>query len=193
MYGPIGDAAMNSAGHVAFAGSVVGISIPEFNGKAIFQGPAGDVHRVVRAGEAAPGGGGTVFSDFGNPSINEAAWLAFTAILSGPGVSTANDRGIWVRDGAGQLHLIAREGNALDTGGGTSRTILSLDMFEGAAAGEDGFASAFNNAGQVAFRATFTDGSSGVFVASVPEPAGGVLLVGAALLCRRSRFRRRAK
>jgi hypothetical protein len=151
------------------------------------------VRRVVRAGEAAPGGGGAVFSDFGNPSINEAAWLAFTATLSGPGVSTANDRGIWVRDSSGRLLLVAREGNALDTGGGASRTILSLEMFEDAAAGEDGFASAFNNAGQVAFRATFTDGSSGVFVASVPEPGGCALLVVAAMFCRRGRFRHYGK
>jgi hypothetical protein len=105
-------------------------------------------------------------------------------------VTTANDRGIWVRDASGQLHLVAREGNPLDTGAGSPRTILTLEMFEGAAAGEDGFATAFNNANQLAFRATFTDGSSGVFVASVPEPAIALPLLGAALLCRRSRSTR---
>jgi hypothetical protein len=45
--------------------------------------------------------------------------------------------------------------------------------------------SGFNDARQIAFQATFTDGSSGVFVSVVPEPTAGAailaLVAGAAL------------
>ena len=41
-------------------------------------------------------------------------------------------------------------------------------------AGEDGTPTAFNDLGQLAFRAMFKDGTEGVFVATVPEPGAAV-------------------
>ncbi|MEZ6072461.1 MAG: PEP-CTERM sorting domain-containing protein [Pirellulales bacterium] len=64
--------------------------------------------------------------------------------------------------------------------------------FELSSGNQDGRNSLFNDRGQVAFGATFTDGTSGIFVSNavaVPEPASLMLFaVGATLLRRRCRL-----
>ena len=82
------------------------------------------------------------------------------------------------------MHLIGRVGGELSAeylGLGFSKTLASLS-FTGGSGNEDGLPSGFNERGQVAFYATFTDGSSGVFVSNVvavPEPTALLLMVGA--------------
>ena len=59
------------------------------------------------------------------------------------------------------------------------RTILSLAFVTGSG-NDDGRPSAFNDRGQLAFAATFTDGTSGVFVSdlvAIPEPTAALLIV----------------
>ena len=68
---------------------------------------------------------------------------------------------IWATNLAGNLELIARTGNFLEVAPGDSRVISDVQI------------GGFNNLGQVAFRAEFTDGTSGAFVSNlvaVPEP-----------------------
>ena len=66
-----------------------------------------------------------------------------------------------------------REGELFDVGGGDLRVIDRLSFSSG---------SGFNDARQVAFQASFTDGSNGVFVTLVPEPGCGAV-VAAAVAC----------
>ena len=142
---------------------------------------------MARTGEAAPGTD-AVFASFGEPSVNASGQTAFDAFLTGPGVTGANNWGIFAETGDG-LRLVVREGDLFDVGGGDFRTIGALS-----------FAGAFNDAGGIAFFARFTDGTSGIFTAAlsdspavVPVPAAlplfATALLGLGLL---RRYRRSA-
>ena len=65
---------------------------------------------VALRGDAAPGTDpGTTFFSFEDPMIDDEGNTAFVATLFGTGVTSDNQRGLWVeRDGV--LTLVAREG-----------------------------------------------------------------------------------
>jgi hypothetical protein len=188
---------INSRGEVLFGAALA------FDGRAepvdSLWAASGSARRMlVLAGDAAPGAGnGAVFRDVSLPSFNDAGDFVFFGDLAGAGVGDANDRGIWAGSvgdpsdpDAGQppLTLVAREGQVMDLGDGLPRTVRTLEVLTGTNGGEDGAPSAFNDAGQLAFVARFTDGSSAVLIAAVPEPAGvGVLVAAGALVLRRRR------
>ena len=69
------------------------------------------------------------------------------------------------------------------------RRVRAFQFGGGTNGGEDGGASAFNDAGHVVFVAHFTDDTSAIFTAVVPEPASAawVACCAAALLARRQR------
>ncbi|MEM7625611.1 MAG: hypothetical protein AAF333_08285 [Planctomycetota bacterium] len=72
-----------------------------------------------------------------------------------------------------------------------ARTIKSVLLANTATGGEDGRATVFNDPGQLVFTLRFTDGSDGVFVATIPEPTSAaaaalVLLTGLFSLRRRA-------
>ena len=176
-FGTFGAATMNGAGDVAFVSPV-----------GLFLSRGGAVSPVMLTNAPAPGTPeGVRFNNALFPSINNLGQVAFTAHVQGPGVEDFHTRGIWATDLSGVLHLIAREGELFDVGGGDMRRIDSLEMWTVTNAGEDGMPSSFNDLGQVAFQAGFEDGSFGNFVATVPEPVGLATLVAAAGLLRRRR------
>jgi hypothetical protein len=147
---------------------------------------------IAREGAAAPGtGAGTVFGNtfgenFESFVLNKAGQVAFAAHVRGPGVNPLNDYGIWATDLDGNLRLVVREGDTIDVNDGDGlpdfREISSLSFASqfapGAASTEMGRSSNFNDRGQIAFTARFTDGSSGVFVSDlmmIPEPGTAVM------------------
>jgi hypothetical protein len=133
----------------------------------------GALNLVAREGAAAAGAAaGQNFSSFAGPALNSAGQLAFTATLTGTDVTTMNDRGIWAQGLDGNLRLVAREGVSLEVSPGVSRTIADLH-FTGGGNTEDGRRIGFNDNGEVAFLATFTDGTSGLFVSDVAKAAAG--------------------
>jgi len=105
---------------------------------------------------------------FYSPIINDAGQVAFVATLEGPGIEEYQSRALYATDTAGLLHLIVREGQMFDVGGGDLRRIASVGL-NSEDASENG-SSAFNSSGQLAFYLSFEDTSNGVFVATVPEP-----------------------
>ena len=151
--------ALNNAGETAFRADLTGPGVTGANDSGIFTSAG----LVAREGDVAPGTGGATFSFFRAPALNDAGETAFLADLTGP-----NDRGIFT--GAG---LVAREGDLIDFGGGDLRTILSL-VFSG---------NGLNNQGELAFFASFTDGSQAIVIADlsstavVPLPAPLALLL----------------
>ena len=110
------------------------------------------------------------FSDFETPpGINRRGQTAFTATLSGGNVDETNDEGLWATDLDGELHLVVRTGDLFDVDDGPSivlKTVRSLSFFSGWG-NESSVGSGFNDRGQIAFQADFTDFSSGVFVSDL--------------------------
>ncbi len=161
---------LNGAGEVAFRGRLAGPGVLSgINNLGIWAGAVGNLQLVVRGGDPAPGtDDGVVFGiSFGTPTLNGAGKVAFKNRIFGPGVDSTNDQGIWA-GAVGNLQLVVREGDELEVAPGDFRTVKSLlsSLFTGSG-NEDGRRSSFNDAGQVAFLAAFTDFSEGIFVATV--------------------------
>ena len=158
-FSDLGDPALNGAGRIAFRG----FTGPGVSG--IWSEGSEALALVARVGDAAPGpGAGINFAGFGHPAFNDAGHTAFWAVVSGPGVNGDNDTGLWAEDPSGELTLIVREGDPLEVAPGDVRTISWLSLVTGSAQG--GRSTGFNDAGQIAFGSSFTDGSSGGFVGS---------------------------
>jgi hypothetical protein len=190
-FAQLGDPVISQRGEIVFR-AALGTSPPTFGvpfNSGIWVERGGTLAPLVMTSNAAPGlGAGAKFSGFGTPTINADGRVAFWAsLLDGEGgVTQDNDTGIWVQDRAGNLRLVALEGQQLDVDSGAGldmRTISSLTFgpdvtyFFGEGSGnEDGRPSHFNNHGRLTFWAEFTDGSSGVFVTTVPEPATQLMM-----------------
>ena len=190
---------LGNGGHVAFAATVFGGSTDFFHNDGVWvSGPVGGpkppaLTSVAREGDHPPGTpDGTLFAGilsgddliaaFESPLINASGQVAFEALTSGP--LGQFGRGIWATDPAGVLHLVAHTGAEFEVAPGDVRQVELIKLNAGGSSA-DGQLSAFNDAGQLAFGLRFTDGSEGVFVATVPEPAAIVwLLPAVALLVR---------
>ena len=179
---------INAHGQTVFIGSLTGDEIDSSNSMGMWRERGGELFLVAQTGSRAPG---TSFQ-FSNLAleheivINSAGQIAFDAMLSGEGVDRRNNFGIWAQDISGKLVRIARTGDLFDVddGPGTDFRVIEALNFIGNSGNEDGRGSGFNDSGELVFRATFTDGSSGIFVSnlvahSVPEP-NSIILVGIA-------------
>jgi hypothetical protein len=138
------------------------------DGVGIWGGSEGNLHLLVASGAHAPGTPNDV--TFREPigwtqELNDNGLLAFAGMTRTPGGSYGS--GIWVADlNTEQVFPILLQGEGFDVGGGDVRTVQSFALGRGFLIGED----FFNDANQLALNAKFTDGSSGVFVVTVPEP-----------------------
>jgi hypothetical protein len=142
------------------------------NDGGIWSDVGGSLQLVAREGDHAPGTPvGAVFDQVIAPFVNNSGEVAFVGSLRQGlgGITDANDFGYWVQDASGELRLVVREGDAIEVAPGDERTIASVSSYLNAS--NDGRIRGFNDLGQIAFSATFTDGSQGVFV-SAPTDAG---------------------
>jgi hypothetical protein len=185
----LSDPILNDAGQIAFVATLIGTGVDSTNDSSLWLDGSGSLSLVAREGDHAPGTPeGVVFR--GPPGLdaslvlNATGQTAFYSILTGSGISASNDFGIWATDRSGELQLIAREGDLLEVAPGDFRTIGLIKRPFYLTGNGDGRASFFNNRGQLAFAAIFTDGSSGIFVSNrvaIPEPS--TLLLLAASVC----------
>ncbi len=154
-----GRPSLNDAGETAFRGFLTGGDVTSENNQGIFTSGA----MVARAGDAAPGTGGAVFSLFNDPALNNIGVTAFFGEFIGAGVTTANDSGLFSADA-----LIVREGDVAPGAGGA--------VFGNLSAGAVHSPLALNDAGDVAFLAEIT--GTGVTVENdrgIFATEGGVL------------------
>jgi hypothetical protein len=149
---------INGAGHTAFVGTLQ----TESNATGIWSEGSGTLSLVAREGFPAPGTDGMEFGNllFSSPVINGTGQLAFSGRLEG------GDSGIWAEDRFGVLTKVVRDGDLLEVAEGDFRTISSIS-FVSNSGNEDGRRSGFNDLGQVAFLARFTDRTAGIFVTDV--------------------------
>ncbi len=87
-------------------------------------------------------------------------------ISSADGVNASNDLGIWALDGYGLLQLIFRSGQTVEVNG-INKKVLTFTALD-AAPGSLGAAMGYNEYGEVAVIATFTDGTTAMLWVSVP-------------------------
>lgn len=178
--------AFNAAGEVAFRALLNGTGVDSTNNQGIWTNVGGTLSAVARTGSDGPGPGldpGVHFAFFDAPILNATGEVAFLGGLTGTGVDSTNDQGLWTNAG-GSLEVIVREGDLFDvdpTDGVDLRTILSIGFFSGSfdddAEDDSRQLYGFSDSGRLAFRLGFTDGSSGVFTALIPEPASAALIV----------------
>jgi hypothetical protein len=193
--GPMGVAAravLAPQGHVAFSANVRGPGVDYLNRSSIWSTASGELSLVARAGDVPPGGDGEhVYGLFYDPHFNSAGRIAFAATLGTAG-DLIDGWGVWAEDQYGVIRSIAQTGDVIEVGPGDFRTIESV-AFAGQGLRSMSYfprGSGFNDCGQVAFSASFTDGSHGVFVSdlvAVPEPASAWLIMIWAAISRRRR------
>lgn len=164
---------IDSLGHLAvYASTDTGI-------QGIWGGRANDMKLLFRHGAQAEGiPAGINYSASGNwqQDLNERGILVVVGNLSN------GKKGVWAADlQTGAVELVFQTGEPFDVGGGDLRLIRGFNLFK------DSF---LNDANQFAFTATFTDGTTGAFVASVPEPSSAWLLLIAGRVTRRGVRRR---
>jgi len=196
---------------LAFTSGLSGTGVDSTNDSAVWiakSAGAGafDLTMIAREGDRAPGTGtGVVFassSAFGQLALNKLGQVAFVGRLTGTGVDGDSDAGLWATDLAGELQLIAREGDPFEVSPGEFRTVEKIGFaitpaisIASGSGGEDGGSRALNDLGELAFRLQFSDQSWGIFTAQfetiIPEPGAGGLFWTAAVLCGAWRRRRR--
>jgi hypothetical protein len=113
--------AINDQGQILYHAFLDGPGITATNNQALIIDDTGSRHVVVQRGQPAPGTTpNMVFDrlDLGDAVINNSGDVAFSGWVTGPGVSAGNRQyGIWLKDGAQQLHAIARGGDSAPGGG----------------------------------------------------------------------------
>ena len=141
---------LNEAGQIAFQAIITGGTSTRGN----YRSSSGNtLTAIALLGQSATGAGGGTFSSLGNPVLNDAGQTAFRAAITG-GTSTS---GIY-RSSGGALTAIALQGqSATGAGAGTFSDFSHLEM---------------NNAGQTAFEANITGGSSS---SGIYRSSGGAL------------------
>jgi hypothetical protein len=182
------DPVMNGAGHVALLAAIAGDGVTPTNEVGLWSSGMssdGSLNLVARQGDVAPGGNGTIFGAFLEPTMNSVGQTAFVATGYAAGERELTPKvGIWGEDRRGFLRLVVEAGQFIEVADGDWRQVAGL-AFAAETGGEDGKPRGFNDSGQLAFHATFNDGTSGVFVSNalaVPEPRLFVLLLGAAFV-----------
>lgn len=162
-----GPPVLNGAGRTAFTATLTGAGVDSTNDAGVWSKEVGILNLVARKGDPAPGtAAGVNFSSFTDPALNGAGHVALLAGLTGFRVDATNDVGLWAQDPTGALRLVAREGDPLEVAPGDLRTVSALSLL-GGSGGQDGRPRGLNDAHQVAFVASFTDGACGSFVATL--------------------------
>jgi hypothetical protein len=186
---------MNNDDRIAFSAHLSGSTVTSDNDWGIWSGPKDSVSLVARLGDIAPETGGRRFTTMTEPIINGKGEILFYGSVgylpAEVPVGHNYADGLWLVDALGEIHRIAMTKTLFEVGPGDLRTISLLSFPGGSGNQQDGLPLVLNDAGQILFRAAFSDGSSGIFLASVPEPSmvlpgltGVMFLAGARLRAR---------
>ncbi len=104
------DPVINDAGQTAFTSNLTGAGVNSSKDWSLFSEGSGALALLAREGNQAAGAPvGVAYVMLAAPIISSSGQTACWGLLSGPGVDSSNDRGLW--SGAGSLALIAREGS----------------------------------------------------------------------------------
>ena len=176
-------AVIDGDGQVAVSLKLDGPGVSSSSEYALWKGLPGDLQLIAREGDQAPGApDGTVFtgSHFGY-QLNGLGRLLFSGRVTG------SRQGLWCTDGSGAPELIVLEGALLEVMPGDWREVDRILATPPRGGGQGGAPLMINEGGRIIFRAEFTDGTSGVFMA-IPEPTTlSLLALGGLAILRRKR------
>ena len=182
---------LSGAGHVPFWGSIERDDGSDQGTASWLAAPDGSVRLLARQGDmvSVPGTSGEAEVGFIYDNglwVNSAGQVVIRA-----SVSTRDALLAALPDG--QLRVIARAGSPFEVAPGDIRQVSDFFFGGPATGGEDGRIAHLNDVGQFVYRLDFTDGTSGLFMTTVPEPTAATLAVaGCATLLARRRRRGRA-
>lgn len=183
--GAVGPLAINANGVVA-VGTALGTDWGIWTGSS----PA-DLALVAYSEDQAPGtAAGVRYGSVGSIglSINQRGQIAFPAVLDGVGVTADNDNALFLYDPEFGTQLVVRQGEAFQVAAGDVRIVSD---FSGRMSSDP---PGLGDDGRLFYTVSFTDGTSGEFVTSVPEPGSTSLLaLGIVALLRRARHIRRSR
>ena len=182
----------NVAGQTAFLAALSGNGVNIANNQGLWLEGSSGLRLLARSASQVPGApDGVHFERFTPPELNEAGQIAFFAIITGNGVDASNNEGIWATDRTGTLRLIVRKGDLLRLTSGELHTVASLrvpSLIHNANPPSSGF----NDLGQLAFWASFSNRTNGIVVSNlvaVPEPSTLLIIaLFAAAMAVRRRF-----
>jgi hypothetical protein len=89
---------VNASGQIAFNGTLTGAGVSTTNDSGIWSNVGGAVAVAAREGASGPGpnvGAGVNFSFFSSSLISNAGQIAFSATITGTGVDSSNETGVW--------------------------------------------------------------------------------------------------
>lgn len=128
---------VDSTGRVCFRNQLAGPGVTSANDVGIWVGEPGRLALVAREGDPAPGAAGASYNVISAPLFTEGV-VVFTATLTGAGVTSANNQGLFVGT-ADSIRLVARTGNTPNSALGLRLALINDPVV--------------NERGSVAFRA----------------------------------------
>lgn len=171
-----GWAMLNGAGRAIFETDIAGPGLPNDASALFYRDGAGPAGLIAISGQQAPGmPNGVEFSGyFSSRAVNQDGRVAYHCQIEGPGVTGANDFGIWMsRGNPGNADLVIYEGQKLSVGG-QLRTVSDVGFRSGKGP-ESGRRGAFNENNQLGMLVEFEDGTQAVIVATVTALCPGDL------------------
>ena len=151
----VSDPVLNGYGKIAFTAKYL---TGTTGGLAVLTDAVGaPLAPLVSKGQSAPGLDPAVkFTAFKQTVLPDDAGPAFLATVAGPGITLANNLGLWSSDAAGVVSLVVRKGDMI-TVGGKARKLSALALFTGTplSLGQGRHAASGR---QFTFAAKFTDG-----------------------------------
>lgn len=95
---------------------------------AIFADTSGSMSLVISQGDEAPDLPGATMRELDHPVVGGQEQLAFLGVLTGSGITSANDKGVWRQaPKGGKLSLLLRSGDLLETMKGR-KTVEKIDL-----------------------------------------------------------------
>jgi kumamolisin len=158
-FSTLSDPLYNNSDAYAFIGALkTGVNgVTSANANGIYATSGGVLQLVARQAAAAPDAGGATFAAFSSCALDENGDVIFGATLTGTGVTTATNAGIW-EGTPGSVALMLRNGQLIDN----AKTIASFSFLP-AQTVVNGQTREFSPvSGDLACNATFTDKTTGI-------------------------------
>ena len=180
-----GRASLNDAGEFAFRAELSGAGVGPENDRALYvQDRSGGFDLRLRKGDLVEHEAESLVLDvLSAPVLTESGALITFGTVTGDDVDGDSNEVLLYQDASSGTKIVIREGDVIEVAPGDSRELdyLYLDIGTLSTASDRvGF-----NDSQLVFVAYFTDGSSGILRATIPEPGTGALAaLGLAALAR---------